>query len=115
MSNRFRALLLLMIMAWQTLSWATPLQINERVQHMAHAIVHTQEVGHHHHADESLHLDENTESASHYHVNQGVQPPALEPYFAWQPADPPSLTPLRFLDTDFTSVTPDGLLRPPRR
>lgn len=101
-------------MSWLSLSWAMPFQVSEQAEQIAHSIVHSQDVGHHHHADESLHLDAESESSSHHHVNQGVQPPALEPWFVWTPADPPSSSPILFLDKDFTSITPEGLLRPPR-
>lgn len=115
MRNEFRAVLLLIVMSWQTLSLATPFQAYGQTEQIAHSIIHSLEVSHHHHSDQSLHLNVDSECSSHHHhVNQGVQPPALEPWFVWVPADPSSSAPVLLLAIDFTSFTPDGLLRPPR-
>lgn len=58
MSRTARALFLLIVMAWQTLSFLTPFQIRQQAQSLGHAVEHLQALDHHHHEDQSLHADE---------------------------------------------------------
>ena len=79
MSRTARALFLLIVMAWQTLSFLTPFQIRQQAQSLGHAVEHLQALDHHHHEDQSLHADEGggaNESPLH-HTHDGVQPSGL--------------------------------------
>ena len=92
-----------------------PFEVSKQAEQITHSIIHSQEVGHHHHADHSLHIDADADSSStHHHTNHSAQPPALEPRLVWTIADPLSPTLICFLDKDYTSVTLEGPLRPPR-
>ena len=114
MNNKVRALLLTLLMSLQALSWASPYQISEQAEQITHTIVHTQEISHHHHTDESLHFDDDSNSPAHHHPNSSSELPALEPSALLTFADPQSAAPIFFLYKDYTSVTLEGPLRPPR-
>jgi hypothetical protein len=86
---------------WQALAALLPAQIDQQSGRIAHAVVHAQEVGHHHDADSSLHGDDDVESP-HQHAHDGVQPPGILTASSLLLADPGP------------AVRRDGVVRPPR-
>lgn len=79
-----------------------------------HLSVHVQALGHHHHADDSLHMADEVESDKHFHADSG--PPSFGLHssneraaFAVLPGTRPSS-----VSHGSPSVVPDGLFRPPQ-
>ncbi len=79
MNRRLHALLFVLCLLWQPLSALLPAALDARADAIGHAVLHDRAVGHHHHDDASLQVDEANE-APHQHVLDGSQPaaPAVE-------------------------------------
>lgn len=76
MSCRFRAFLLLIILSWQFLSIASPLAVSQRSQDFTHVALHWQNDGHHHHDDQSFHVedsDDASQTVQHQHVDSSIK------------------------------------------
>lgn len=105
---------MLFAMFWQTVAVARAGSTMNVSVGLEHAVLHWQEVGHHHHQDGSYHLDDSKESAQHLlcdHLSATVALMVSAPrYF------PPltSAAPGSMRETAVPDPTLDGLLRPPR-
>lgn len=75
--HRLRALLLLVILVWQSVAMLGPVTVAQRADGLAHMAVHLQEASHHHHADETLHLDGGNDAVPHFHADSGSSPTGL--------------------------------------
>ena len=114
-SCKRRAVYLLLAMAWQALAWLTPVHRDHQQEVIAHLVVHAQEVGHHHHADRTLHVEDDGSEPSHQHAHQAAQLPGLPPTVLLATGDPiPSVLVPR-ADTGHAPVVLEGPLRPPQR
>ncbi|MDO9093869.1 MAG: hypothetical protein Q7U99_14680 [Rubrivivax sp.] len=56
---------MLLALFWQSVALARPGSTVNALADMAHAALHWQEEGHHHHEDGSYHLDDSNESVQH--------------------------------------------------
>lgn len=114
MRHVLKVYLLIAVLLMQTMVWLSPFAIAAQTEQLAHMTVHVQDVDHHHHADESLHLSSDIDSAApHFHVDDGFQPIGLtalsvEAGFAALPSAPPHA-----ILSEPPTVFLDGLLRPP--
>ncbi len=114
MSQRIRACLLLIAMVWQSLGLASPLAVAEQLEHWVHGSLHVQIADHHHHADESVHLEDSASAASHHHTDGGINPagllvtgwPGVAAFKAGSPAEGVAV--------EIAEPLLAGLLRPPR-
>jgi len=109
-----RASLLLLVMAWQVLAALTPFGADRRAGEIAHVWVHGQEVGHHHHADQSLHLEDGEAALPHEHAGFGAQPVGMLPTLLVGLAEFNARTPAPGESPDHPSAFLEGPLRPPR-
>lgn len=64
---------------WQALIWLTPMGQAQHAQDIQNLATHAQWVDHHHHDDQSLHVDDSVDSQGHHHANESVQPAGLLP------------------------------------
>lgn len=109
-----QALILIAVMFWQSLAWATPHLVAEQVQRLAHVMAHEEVVDHHHHNDESVHVQNTDSDAIHLHADSGFQPVGLAvDLTASATLTLPALLP-RAVVACQPSVCIDGLLRPPQ-
>lgn len=101
-------------MVWQTLSWLTPIHLDHQNEVIAHMVVHAQEVDHHHHADQSLHVEDDDSELPHQHANQAAQLPGLPPTVTLAAGDtlPSVLVPSA--GTGHAPVFLESPLRPPQ-
>jgi hypothetical protein len=122
MSRPLTTVTLILSLLWQSLVWALPPMAQERSELLAHALVHEQTPGHHHHEpDASLHPDNIADEGlpdrvtpSHHHHDPAHQPPGLPVVAAVAgPSAPPGETPSS-PELMPASAVPDGPLRPPR-
>lgn len=105
---------MLVAMLWQSVALARVGSTVNALADLAHATLHWQDEGHHHHEDGSYHLDDSNESAQHVvtdHLNASLAmaaPPSQDfpPLRSAAPRGPH--------DAAAPSPTLDGLLRPPR-
>ena len=115
MTQRSRSLLLFLVMLWQALLLLVPFHVAERAQAWSHAVQHSEALLHHHHQDQSLHLEEAIGQAiDHLHTDSGFSSVGLVPA-GWltlgvfvpfvRLAMPPMAIPFPHLE---------GPLRPPR-
>lgn len=79
MTRSTRATLLMLAMFWQALFSLTPIGQSQQAVDLANLMAHTQSVDHHHHDDQSLHVDDSADSQSQHHVHVDVQPTGLVP------------------------------------
>ena len=83
MTKRSRSLLLLVVMLLQVLLFLVPLNIAERAQAWSHEMQHIQTLLHHHHQDQSLHLEQaKGQTIDHVHIDNSFSSAALVPS-AW--------------------------------
>lgn len=114
MSSRSRSVVLVLLLLWQSLSCLASVQVKGQSEILAHALVHSQAMDHHHHDDKSLHLDDAQGGDGHQHVHDGLQVSAV-PLTPWQwplaltASDRPARAAL-----DPLSVYLEGPLRPPQ-
>lgn len=114
--KRRSAVLLVMLFAmfWQTMAVARAGSTMNASAGLEHAVLHWQEVGHHHHQDGSFHLDDSKDSAQHLlcdHLSATAAPmvSATHDFPPLASAAPGSMH-----EAVAPDPTLDGLLRPPR-
>lgn len=114
MNRTLQALFLVFAILWQSLAMLSPIFIEKSAATFEHALLHSQEATHHHHDDQSAHIEDTDEGLQHQHTDGGLQTLGLIPTMT---ADFPPLPPvsaLAHLHKPSPSPTLDGLLRPPR-
>ena len=102
-------------MIWQALAWLSPVHIDRQKEVIAHMVVHAQEVDHHHHADQTLHVEDDGSEPPHQHANQAVQLPGLLPTMTLAAGDPIASVLVPSAGTGHAPVFLEGPLRPPQR
>ena len=110
-----RALVLLIAMVWQALAWLTPAHLDHQAEVIAHMVVHAQEVDHHHHADQTLHVEDDSGEPPHQHANQAAQLPGLAPAMSLAAGDPIPSVLVPSAGVGHAPVYLEGPLRPPQR
>ncbi len=114
MSRPIRALLLVLVVVWQTAALLTPWVTSHWAAELDHLAVHTQGNGHHHHDDQTLHLDDNDGGLMHQHADTSTHSLGL-----WQDTVlhlllVPRAALLSWADALGPPPLLDGLLRPPQ-
>lgn len=114
MPQQARAVLLMLLLLWQSLTGLAAVRVDEQRDVLAHALVHGQAMDHHHHMDASLHLDDSQTADEHQHVHDGLQvhavPPVMGlPLTAAEPSAPAGLS-----LSQRPPVFLEGPLRPPQ-
>lgn len=114
MRRILKVYLLIAVMLMQTAVWLSPFAIGAQIEQLAHMTVHVQDVDHHHHDDESLHLSSESDSAApHFHADDGFQPIGLTALLGDAGFAALLNAPPRAVLTEPPTVFLDGLLRPP--
>jgi hypothetical protein len=107
-------LVMLFAMLWQSVALARAGSTVNALADLAHATLHWQEEGHHHHEDGSYHVDNSNESVQHV-LSDHVSAAAALMVSSPQPLPPPGSTaPSGLHETRVPNPVLDGLLRPPR-
>ena len=110
-----RATFLILVMLWQALVWLTPWGQEQQVADLANTVAHAQATAHHHHNDQSLHMDDHvTESSQHQHAHEAVQPMGLLPLGHDFSLDLPRSTRFSSSAGPIVAVFLQGPLRPPQ-
>ena len=113
-SRSIRALLLVLAVVWQTAALFTPWVSSHWAAELAHVAVHIQGDGHHHHDDQTLHLDDNDSGSIHQHADASTYSLGLWQDTALHLVPVPLATVLSRADALWPPPLLDGLLRPPR-
>lgn len=114
MSRQFRAIFLLLTIFWQSLSMLSPLTVADRAAQFDHTTLHWQTIDHHHHGDQSSHMEDTGGVSKHFHVDSefnsigllSAAPPEMASVL-------PDSLPMTF-QTQIPKIYPEGPLRPPR-
>ena len=102
-------------MVWQTLAWLTPAHLDNQSEIVAHLVVHAQEVDHHHHADQTLHVEDDSSEPPHQHAHQAAQSPGLAPSLSIAAGEPIPSVLVPSVGAWHAPVYLEGPLRPPQR
>ena len=115
MTRRFRSTLLVLVMVWQTMLTLAPSNVVYFAQVWGHWLHHSESLQHHHHQDNTVHLEEAiAQSIDHVHIDSSNSSSGLEPSdwaLVWSNLSssllsmPPMAIPFPHLE---------GPLRPPR-
>ena len=81
---------------------------------IAHAVLHWQDVGHHHHDDGSVHEEQSDESRAHLHADSALLVIALPSAPQLAAAQPVAPQPARAGASTLAASFLAGLIRPPR-
>ncbi len=114
MSRPIRALLLVLAVVWQTAALFTPWVTSHWADELDHMAVHTQGNGHHHHDDQTLHLDDNDAGSIHQHVDASTHSLGLWHDTVLHLLPVPRAALLSWADALGPPPLLDGLLRPPQ-
>lgn len=104
MHRRVTAVLILLVLLWQSVAVAAPGWAFSQVQDLAHSVLHWSAGAHHHHDDGSHHQDDSAESVQHVIADAGVHAATL---LARARSDFPGL------DGSSPAMTTDALRPPP--
>lgn len=107
-------LALVLAMLWQSVALARPGSTVNVLSDLAHAALHWQQEGHHHHDDGSFHLDDSPASAFHLLGDHLTVTTALLPAVAHHVPRSGSAPPDGLQGVCVPDPVLDGLLRPPR-
>lgn len=113
MSHSFRALILLAVLLWQSVSMLGSWSVSQQVGNLEHLIVHCQDANHHHHADNALHMDDDGGPVQHLHADSGNSSAALLTSLHPSLANVRSMSPPDTSYAIWLSPTLEGPLRPP--
>ena len=73
MPRSLRALILLLVLLWQSMAMLGPVRLAQQVGEIEHLVVHGQDSSHHHHSDHALHMDDvNDVAVQHIHADSGT-------------------------------------------
>jgi hypothetical protein len=104
----------MLAMFWQALLWLTPIGQSQQAVDLANLMAHTQSLDHHHHDDQSLHVDDSADSQSQHHVHVDAQPAGLLPASLAQTVlKSPGSLPITHV-VHWVSAWLQGPLRPPQ-
>lgn len=110
---RLFAFVLLAALFLQSATAFGPTTIAQRAGDIEHLMVHCQEADHHHHSDNSLHMDDDG-SAKHSHYDYSNSSAALVNAHNPAPMENGSSSMVEGRPALWISATVDGLLRPPK-
>jgi hypothetical protein len=113
-THRLLSFILLIAFVCQSLPVLSAQAVGERSQQIEHVMLHGQDTDHHHHDDQSLHVEDSAQSAQHQHADTGISTACL-PTVGWGaifrllPVSPDA-------SVQAPGATPflDGPLRPPQ-
>lgn len=82
MTKQSRSLLLICVMLLQVMLLLVPINIKERSNDWSHQVQHSEALLHHHHQDQSLHLEQAKGQIDHVHIDNSFSSAGLVPS-AW--------------------------------
>lgn len=114
MSIQARAIVLVLLLLWQSLTGLSAVSLDEQHEVLAHALVHGLAADHHHHVDELQHAGDLQSPEEHQHVHDGLQTSAmpLAPWYHLMAVNPAAPTVLAMAKRP--PVFLEGPLRPPQ-
>lgn len=111
--RRLLSLVLLLVFVCQSLAGVGSQAVADRAQEFDHSNLHWQDTDHHHHDDQSLHVEDAGGDSRHQHTDSGMNNPCLLT-MGWDGM--PSIRPVSpDLSVRALGAAPllEGLLRPP--
>ena len=114
MNRTLRSLFLIFAIVWQSMAMLSPFSIEKIAASIDNSVMHTLEATHHHHDDQSAHIEDTDEGLQHQHADSGLQTLGLIPTMTADFSSLPPVSALTHLHKPSPSPTLAGLLRPPR-
>lgn len=114
MFRRLVAIILLAAISWPFLSALMPMSTEKQVIELTNIVVHGQGADHHHHDDQSLHIDESGGATQHVHVDSELNSMGFLLVGRNSVARIGSVAPRIDENAFAPTVDLDGPLRPPR-
>ena len=106
-------LILLAVFLWQSLVMLGSTNIAQRAGDLDHMVAHSQDANHHHHADQSLHMDDDDGPSQHQHADTNPNTPVLLTSFQLAVISVATFSPPEKNRTAWPSHTLEGPFRPP--
>jgi hypothetical protein len=113
MFRTLRSITVLTAILWQSMVLLGSWSVSQQVGDLEHLIAHGQDANHHHHADSTLHLDDDGGPAQHVHSDTGNSSVALLTSQPATLADVRSMSPPDKTYAAWLSPALEGPLRPP--
>ena len=113
MIRRPFTLLFLAVFLWQSLAGLGSTNIVERAGELDHLVAHDQDANHHHHADQSLHMDDDDGPSQHQHADTNPNTAVLLTAFQLAAISIATFSPPERDRTMWRSHTLEGPFRPP--
>ena len=113
MTRRPFTLLFLAVFLWQSLAVLGTTNIVERAGELNHLVAHDQDAKHHHHADQSLHMDDDDGASQHQHADTNPNTAVLLAAFQLAAISIATFSPPEKDRTMWRSHTLEGPFRPP--
>jgi hypothetical protein len=114
MLRRLVAIILLAAISWPFLSTLTPMSTEKQVIELTNIVVHGQGTDHHHHDDQSLHIDESGGAPQHIHADSELKSMGVLLVGRSSVAPIGSVAPRIDVNAFAPTVDLDGPLRPAR-
>ena len=106
-------MILLAVFLWQSLAMLGSTNIAQRAGDLDHMVAHSQDANHHHHADQSLHMDDDDGPVKHVHADTNTNTALLLTAFQLAVIGVASFSPPETGHTAWSSHTLEGPFRPP--
>jgi len=113
MIRRSFPLIFLAVFLWQSLAVLGPMNIAQHAGDLDHRVAHGQDANHHHHADQSLHIDGDDGPLEHLHPDTNTNTAVLLTSFQLVVIGGASFSPPETDHTAWPSHTLEGPFRPP--
>jgi hypothetical protein len=113
MFRKLRSITLLTVVLWHSLALLGSWSVSQQIGDLEHLIVHYQNANHHHHTDNTLHMDDEGGPVQHVHTDAGNSSIALLTSQPAALADVRSMSPPDTTYAAWLSPTLEGPLRPP--
>ncbi len=106
-------LIFLAVFLWQSLAVLGSTNIAQRAGDLDHMVAHSQDANHHHHADQSLHMDDDGGPVEHLHADTNTNTAVLLTSFQLAVISIATFSPPEKNRTAWPSHTLEGPFRPP--
>jgi ABC-type nickel/cobalt efflux system permease component RcnA len=106
-------LIFLAVFLWQSLAMLGSTNIAQRAGDLDHMVAHSQDANHHHHADQSLHMDDEDGPVEHLHADTNTNTALLLTAFQLAVIGVASFSPPESRHTVWPAHTLEGPFRPP--
>ena len=107
--------IVLLALFWQAMGAFGQVTVTQVAGEINHMLVHGKATNHHHHADDSLHLDDDIGMVQHLHADSGAGSLAILSSLPASPSKAKSVSPPTLTLVVWRAPSLDGPMRPPKQ